>query len=94
MSFVDRDDVIDLFEEMARHLFKEIRGVELPKLEQMTWHEAMRRFGSDKPDLRFGMEFVELKDAFTGKVTSLYSMRLSILAVSAFLVVLTIAASS
>ena len=67
MSFVDQDDVINLFEEMARHLFKEIRGVELPKLEQMTWHEAMRRFGSDKPDLRFGMEFVELKDAFTGK---------------------------
>ena len=67
MSFVDQDDVINLFEEMARHLFKEIRGVELPKLEQMTWHEAMRRFGSDKPDLRFGMEFVELKDAFAGK---------------------------
>lgn len=67
MSFVDQDDVINLFEEMARHLFKEIRGVELPKLEQMTWHDAMRRFGSDKPDLRFGIEFVELKDAFTGK---------------------------
>ena len=67
MSFVDQDDVINLFEEMARHLFKEIRGVELPKLQQMTWHEAMKRFGSDKPDLRFGMEFVELKDAFTGK---------------------------
>ena len=66
MSFVDQDDVINLFEEMARHLFKEIRGVELPKLEQMTWHEAMRRFGSDKPDLRFGLEFVELKDAFAG----------------------------
>ena len=55
--------MIDLFEDMARHLFKEIRGVELPaKLQQMTWHEAMRRFGSDKPDLRFGMEFVELMD--------------------------------
>ena len=67
MSFVDQDDVIDLFEEMARHLFCEIRGVELPKLQQMTWHEAMKRFGSDKPDLRFGMEFVELKDAFAGK---------------------------
>ena len=67
MSFVDQDDVIDLFEEMARHLFREIRGVELPKLQQMTWHEAMKRFGSDKPDLRFGMEFVELKDAFAGK---------------------------
>ncbi len=67
MSFVDQDDVIDLFEEMARVLFREVRGVELPKLEQMKWHDAMRRFGSDKPDLRFGMEFVELKEAFQGK---------------------------
>ena len=63
MSFVDQEDVICLFEDMARHLFKEVRGVDLPaKLQQMTWHEAMRRFGSDKPDLRFGMEFVELMD--------------------------------
>lgn len=67
MSFVDQDDVIDLFEDMARHLFKEIRGVELPKLQQMTWAEAMKRFGSDKPDLRFGMEFVELKETFSGR---------------------------
>ena len=67
MSFVDQDDVINLFEDMARHLFKEVRGVELPaKLQQMTWHEAMRRFGSDKPDLRFGMEFVELMDTLKG----------------------------
>ena len=63
MSFVNQDDVTSLFEEMARHLFKEIRGVELPaKLRQMTWDEAMRKYGSDKPDLRFGMEFVELMD--------------------------------
>lgn len=67
MSFVDQDDVLELFECMARHLFKEIRGVELPPLERMTWQEAMKRFGSDKPDLRFGMEFVELKEAFAGK---------------------------
>ena len=68
MSFVDQDDVISLFEDMCRMLFKEVRGVDLPaKLQQMTWHEAMRRFGSDKPDLRFGMEFVELKDVFDGK---------------------------
>lgn len=68
MSFVDQDDVINLFEEMCRMLFKEIRGVDIPKpLQQMTWHEAMRRFGSDKPDLRFGMEFVELMDEFKGK---------------------------
>ncbi len=70
MSFVDQDDVINLFEDMARHLFKEVLGVQLPaKLQQMTWHEAMRRFGSDKPDLRFGMEFVELMDVLKGTGT-------------------------
>lgn len=70
MSFVDQDDVIDLFEDMARHLFKEVRGVELPaKLRQMTWHDAMRLYGSDKPDLRFGMEFVELMDTLKGTGT-------------------------
>ncbi len=63
MSFVDQEDVIEIFEEMARHLFREVRGVELPaRLRQMTWHEAMAKYGSDKPDLRFGMEFVELMD--------------------------------
>lgn len=67
MSFVEQDDVINLFEDMARHLFKDIRGVELPaKLRQMTWSEAMRLYGSDKPDLRFGMEFVELLDVLKG----------------------------
>ncbi len=70
MSFVEQDDVIDLFEEMARHLFKEIRGVDLPeKLPQMTWHDAMRLYGSDKPDIRFGMEFVELMDVLKGTGT-------------------------
>lgn len=68
MSFVDQDDVINLFEDMCRMLFKEIRGVELPKpLQQMTWHEAMRKYGSDKPDLRFGMEFVEFMDVLKNK---------------------------
>ena len=68
MSFVDQDDVINLFEEMCRMLFKEICGVELPKpLQQMTWHEAMRKYGSDKPDLRFGMEFVEFMDVLKNK---------------------------
>ena len=66
MSFVEQEDVLQLFEDMARHLFKEVRGVELPPLQRMTWHEAMRRFGSDKPDLRFGMEFVELMDVLKG----------------------------
>ena len=67
MSYVDQEDVLQVFEDMARYLFKEIRGVELPaKLEQMTWHDAMKRYGSDKPDVRFGMEFVELMDDLKG----------------------------
>lgn len=70
MSFVDQDDVVDLFEDMCRHLFKEVLNVELPaKLQQLAWHDAMRRFGSDKPDLRFGMEFVELMDVLQGTGT-------------------------
>ena len=63
MSFVTQEDIIQTFEGMAKHLFKVLRGVELnePFL-RMPWAEAMRRFGSDKPDMRFGMEFVELMD--------------------------------
>lgn len=68
MSFVEQDDIINLFEGMAKHLFKTIRGVELTEpFLRMPWAEAMKRFGSDKPDMRFGMEFVELKDFFAGK---------------------------
>ena len=67
MSFVEQQDVIEIFEDLCRHLFKEIRGVELPaKLRQMTWKEAMEKYGSDKPDLRFGMEFIELMDTLKG----------------------------
>ena len=61
MSFVHQEDVIEIFESLARHLFKEIRGIDLPDpLPQITWQEAMSRFGSDKPDLRFGIEIKEL----------------------------------
>ena len=63
MSFVTQEDIIQTFEGMAKHLFKALRGVEFdgPFL-RLPWSEAMRRFGSDKPDMRFGMEFVELDD--------------------------------
>ena len=63
MSFVTQEDIIQTFEGMAKHLFKALRGVDLtgPFL-RLPWREAMRRFGSDKPDMRFGMEFVELKN--------------------------------
>ena len=68
MSFVEQDDIINTFEEMAKYLFKEVRGYDLgdaPFL-RLPWHEAMRRFGSDKPDMRFGMEFVEVMDVLKG----------------------------
>ena len=68
MSFVEQDDIINTFEEMAKYLFKEVRGYNLgdaPFL-RLPWHEAMRRFGSDKPDMRFGMEFVEVMDVLKG----------------------------
>ena len=63
LSFVDVDDVIDVNERMLAHLFKEVLGVEvrLP-IQRMTWKEAMNRFGSDKPDLRFGMELTDVSD--------------------------------
>ncbi len=67
MSFVEQEDVISLFEGMAKHLFKTIRGVELTEdFPRMPWSEAMRLYGSDKPDTRFGMEFVELMDVLKG----------------------------
>ena len=67
MSFVKQDDVIELFEGMAKYLFKEIRGVELTEpFLRMPWADAMKYYGSDKPDLRFGMKFVELMDILKG----------------------------
>ena len=70
MSFVDQEDVLEVFEGLARHLFKKVRNVDLPeKLDQMTWHEAMRLYGSDKPDRRFGMTFVEVDDVLKGTGT-------------------------
>ena len=63
MSFVTQEDIIQTFEGMAKHLFKELRGVEIEgDFLRLPWIECMKRFGSDKPDMRFGMEFVELDD--------------------------------
>ncbi len=60
MSFVERDDVLNLFEGMIRHLFKELRDIDLPELPRMSWHDAMEYYGCDKPDIRFDMQFVNL----------------------------------
>jgi len=67
MSFVEQDDVINLFEGMSKHLFKELKGIEFNEpWQRMTWHDAMKYYGSDKPDLRFEMKFVELMDIMKG----------------------------
>ncbi|MDR2969981.1 MAG: aspartate--tRNA ligase [Tannerellaceae bacterium] len=67
MSFVEQEDVLELFEGMSKHLFKAIRGVEIKEpFIRMSWHDAMKYYGSDKPDLRFDMKFVELADIMQG----------------------------
>ena len=73
MSFIEQNDVIELFEGMAKHLFKVIRGIEInePFL-RMTWADAMKYYGSDKPDLRFDMRFVELMDVLQGHGFSVF----------------------
>ena len=73
MSFVEQDDIINLFEGMTKYLFKEIRGVELKgQFQRMAWADAMKYYGSDKPDLRFGMKFVELMDILKGHGFSVF----------------------
>ena len=73
MSFVEQDDIINLFEGMTKYLFKEIRGVELEgQFQRMAWADAMKYYGSDKPDLRFGMKFVELMDILKGHGFSVF----------------------
>ena len=67
MSFVEQEDIITLFEGMAKHLFKTIRNIDIQEaFPRMTWHDAMKYYGSDKPDLRFDMKFVELMDVLKG----------------------------
>ena len=73
MSFVEQEDIISTFEGMAKHLFKTLRGVELNEpFQRMSWADAMKYYGSDKPDLRFGMKFVELMDVMKGHGFSVF----------------------
>jgi len=62
MSFVEQEDVLNIFEGLAKHIFKTIKGIDLGAVPRMTYADAMRLYGSDKPDIRFGMQFVELND--------------------------------
>ena len=66
MSFVEQEDILQMFEGMSRHLFKKILNIDIPTLPRMTWADAMKYYGSDKPDTRFEMTFVELMDVLKG----------------------------
>jgi aspartyl-tRNA synthetase len=66
MSFVEQEDVLLLFEGMTKYLFQTIKGVNLPDFPRISYADAMKRYGSDKPDTRFGMEFIEIKDLTSG----------------------------
>ncbi|TXE08174.1 aspartate--tRNA ligase [Gelidibacter salicanalis] len=62
MAFVEQEDILNAFEGLTRHLLKEVNGVEIEKFPRMTYDEAMQKYGNDKPDIRFGMEFGELNN--------------------------------
>ncbi len=73
MSFVEQEDVLNIFEGMTRFLFKELLDLDIQiPFPRMSWHEAMKCYGSDKPDTRFGMEFVELKEVLLGHGFSVF----------------------
>ena len=73
MSFVEQEDVLEIFERWAKHMFKHVMGIELTEpLRRMPWIEAMEKYGSDKPDLRFGMEFADITDLAKGHGFSVF----------------------
>tara|TARA_R110000796_G_scaffold118864_1_gene232684 strand:+ start:35961 stop:37706 length:1746 start_codon:yes stop_codon:yes gene_type:complete len=72
MSFVNQEDILNTFEGMTRHMFSAVRGVELGDFPHMTYADAMRKYGNDKPDIRFGMEFVELNELAQNKGFSIF----------------------
>ncbi len=73
MSFVEQEDVLQTFEGLVKHLFKFVKNIEFTEaFPRMTWHDAMKYYGSDKPDIRFEMKFVELKDAVSGHEFSVF----------------------
>lgn len=73
MSFITQEDILQMFEGLVRHLFKNVKGLDLPEVPRMTYADAMRLYGSDKPDIRFGMQFVELNDVAKGKEFNVFN---------------------
>lgn len=83
MAFVEQEDILNIFEGLTRHLLKEVKGVEIDKFPRMTYADAMRRYGNDKPDIRFGMEFAELNDLVKGKGFNVFDAQELIVGIAA-----------
>jgi aspartyl-tRNA synthetase len=84
MAFVEQDDILNTFEGLIKHLFKTVRGVEFTEpFPRMDYAEAMARYGSDKPDIRFGMEFVDLNDVAQGKGFAIFDSAEAVIAINA-----------
>ena len=73
MSFVEQEDVLQTFEGLIKHIFKKIKNIEIEEIPRMTFEEAMRLYGSDKPDIRFDMQFVELNDRLKHRDFSVFN---------------------
>lgn len=83
MSFVHQEDILNMFEGLTKHLFRSALGIELSDFPRMTYDEAMLRYGSDKPDTRFGMEFCDLTDVAKGKGFVVFDSAESVIAINA-----------
>ena len=73
MSFVEQEDILNTFEGLIKHIFKKIKNIDIEPIERMTWADAMKYYGSDKPDVRFGMRFVELNDVTQHKEFKIFN---------------------
>ena len=73
MSFVEQEDILNTFEGLIKHIFKKIKNIDIDPIERMTWADAMKYYGSDKPDARFGMRFVELNDVTQHKEFKIFN---------------------
>lgn len=83
MSFVEQEDILNMFEGLIRHLFKTVKNIDMPEVPRMTYADAMRLYGNDKPDIRFGMEFVELTDHAKGKDFPVFDSAELVIAINA-----------
>jgi len=82
MAFIEQEDILQTFEGLTKHLLKEIHGIEIADFPRISYEEAMRRYGNDKPDIRFGMEFGDLTEAAKGKGFNVFDQQEAILGIA------------